>query len=111
MAAPDNAPPIAELVKIGLGDLRVWAIKFDPPLDARGVSRKHRAVKWKGCATPLDQGGPMIIAIRDTAEEADRDVRLAFWAHYSTRPKFSSQPAAKPKRQPAAVPDDGDDLI
>lgn len=109
-AAPDKAPTIAELVKIGLNDLRVWAIEFDPPLGARGVSEAHRPVKWKGCATPLSQGGPMIIAIRDTAEAADRDVRIAFWEHYSTRPQFAPKKAA-PKRPAAPLPDDGDDLI
>lgn len=108
-AAPDKAPSLAALTKIGLCDFRVWAIEFDPPFGPRGVSVKHRPVKWKGAATHLDQGAPMIIAVRATAEEADRDCRQAFWDQFSKRP-IPAAPAAA-KKPPVKNGGDWEDLI
>lgn len=122
--SPDNrkAPTLLELTKLGMDCIDIRGIEYDPPLGSRGTQKGMKVVKWKASIISVNAAKPMIIAIRETAEEADLDARLRFVAVMSGKSvdaistlTATAKPKAAPKppvKAAAAVSDDDlDDLV
>jgi hypothetical protein len=114
MSATERLPSLDDLFSAGAIDIRVWAVEWSPPLGARAPGPDHRPVKWKCCIVPRNPARPIFVTIRNSAAEADRDCRLAFYRHYSKNPsRFPppERPPDFPQVEPDADDDDGLDMI
>lgn len=104
-----GVPSTAQLQQIGACDIRIWVIEWNPPLsitNPRRIVGKTAPVKWKCQIDCVDMSRPPVVAIRDTAEAAETDCKLAFWQFYSKRPSRFPPPA-----EPANFGPDDFDMI
>lgn len=113
------------MAALGMYDIQTRGTAIDPPPTNRGLQKNMKAMEWMTTITSFAADRPMIRAIRDTPEEADRDARLRFMAIFDKGQKqlapvmehpsraTSPKPAPKPPAKPAAAPadDDLDDLV
>lgn len=125
--SPDKAirvPTISDMVRLGMYDIQTRGIAIDPTPGNKGLQRGMKAREWATSITCFDAGRPMIRAVRDTPEEADRDARLRFMAIFDKGQKLDPvmdhpsrankpKPATKPPAKAPVVADDDDldDLI
>lgn len=126
--SPDKTPRVptlSEMAALGMYDIQTRGLSPDPAPTNRGLQKNMKATEWMTTITSFAADRPMIRAIRDTPEEADRDAKLRFMAIFEKgqdldpvldHPSRSSRAKPTP-RKPAPkateVPtdDDLDDLV
>jgi hypothetical protein len=100
-------PKWSDLIAHGMADYSLRAVEFDPPVGSRGIQAENKPTSWSCTITSTSASRPMIRALRDNPDEADRDARLRFMAIFAKGKKLDTISAnpkqeKKPKPKPAA---------
>ena len=112
-------PKWSDLIAHGMCDYSLCALDFDPPVGSRGIQESNKPTSWSCTITSTSASRPMVRALRDNPDEADRDARLRFMAIFakgkktdtvSENPNRVKKPAAKPAPK-VELDDDAASLI
>lgn len=96
-------PKTTDLIAHGMYDYSLRAMDLDPPPGNRGTQRGTKAQTWSCTITSMDAARPLVRALRDNPDEADRDARLRFmalFAHKKNLEPISENPNREIKKKP-----------
>jgi hypothetical protein len=90
MELTGKTPTNAELIAVGMADYSLRGVEVEPTPGVRGYQKGMKAKAWSCTITGFDAVRPLVRAIRDNPDEADRDARLRFIAIFSKGHKIDA---------------------
>ena len=106
--SPDKSPHTLKfLASLGMSEAITRVALYGKPVGARGTDESHVPVRFQSIVKHVNAGNAWAVAVRDDADEAERDARTLFVELYGKPHKKAS--LAKARAAPPAEPDPDDD--
>lgn len=103
----EPTPKMTTLIAAGMYDYSLRASTFIPAIGTRGIQTENKPTSWSCTITSLNASRPLVRAIRNNPDDAERDARLRFMAIFKGKNVHAISPnpeqVEKAKPKPAKV--------